>query len=612
MRVRGAGVSRRDALKLAGAGAALLAAPFAWAAGRGGLHGLSVFGELKYAPDFKHFDYVEPSAPKGGRMNFQPPDKRYNQNSETFNTLNAFVRRGDSPPRMEMTFDALMAPADDEPDSIYGLVAESAAVSEDGNVFTFTLRPEARFHDGSPLTADDVAFSLMLLKDQGHPNISQVIAPMTAAEALDGRTVAVTLSGKQNRSTILTIATLPIFSKAYYSARQFDESTLDPPLGSGPYKVGALSAGKYIEYQRVADYWGRDLPVRMGTGNFDLIRVNFYRDRQTAFEAFKKGEVTFREEFTSKTWNTEYDFPSLAEGKVVKEELPGESRPDIQGWFFNTRRAKLADPRVRLAIGLAFDFEWTNRNLFYGAYKRGASFFGRSDFTAEGLPGPDELALLEPFRTDLPPEAFGPPYVPPVSDGSGRDRAILRQAKDLLSAAGWKAGDTVEFLADDPTFERILGPYGENLRRIGVTLSVRTADAATYEARVRDFDYDVTMARHLLSATPLDGLQQFFSSLAADTPGSYNYAGIKEKAVDAALARLPSVQSRAELIAVTKVIDRVLRARHYWVPNWYSDKHRLGHWDLFGRPQSAPKYEFRPEETWWFDPARATAIGMAG
>lgn len=624
MTARPANISRRTALKLAGAAAASAALqPWAWAAGKTGLHGLSVFGELKYPPGFTQFDYVNANAPKGGRMNFQPPNWFFNQNTQTFNTLNSYVLKGDSPPRMELIFDTLMARASDEPDAMYGLVAESAAVSDDTNVFTFTLRPEARFHDGSPLTAEDVAFSCMLIKEKGHPNLAQVITEMAKAEATDPRTVVVTLTGKQTRDTILTIAALPIFSKAYYTEHEFDAATLQPPLGSGAYKVGRVSAGRYIEFERDVRYWAENLPVNAGQNNFDVIRVDFFVERQTAFEAFKKGEITHREEFTSITWVQDYKFPAVTQGKVKKSLFPQELRPHLQGWYFNTRRKKFADPRTRLAIGLAFDFEWTNRNLFFDSYARLSSYFEQSDFRADGPPSADELKLLEPFRADLPPGVFAEPYVPPKTDGSGRDRKLLRQASDLLLAAGWKqignqivndegAPLEIEFLNDAAVFERVISPYTGNLRLIGIEASIRQVDAAQYQARLNDYDFDVVMYALSLSPTPIDGLQQLFGSRAADTPGTYNLAGIKEKAVDSLIEKLSSVQSRDELIATTRAIDRILRARHYWIPNWYQPNHRVGHWDVFGWPEKKPDYAFTAETMWWFDRARATAIGMAG
>lgn len=618
------GMTRRGVLAGGGAALALSAVtPLAWAAGRQGLHGLSIFGELKYPAGFKQFDYVNADAPKGGRMNFQPSYWVYNQSTQTFNTLNSFVLTGDAPPRMEMTFDSLMAGAEDEPNSYYGLLAETVDVSDDGNVFTFHLRAGPRFHDGSPLTADDVAFSLMLLKAKGHPDISQVILPMAKAEAADARTVRVTFDGKQTRQTIFTIAGLPIFSKAYYANRPFDSSSLDAPLGSGAYKVGTVSAGRFIEYERVKDYWGADLPVNVGQGNFDVIRIDFFQEREAAFQAFQKGLITYREEFTSITWATGYNFPAANEGKVRKTLFPEETIAAFQYFFYNGRRSKFADPRTRLAIGLAFDFEWSNKNLFFGSYAREASYFQNSDFMAAGKPGPDELALLEPFKADLPAEVFGEVYVPPKTDGSGNDRTMLRRAFELLAAAGWKQkagklvndkGETLafEFLINASTFERILSPWVANLRRIGVTATIRQVDSAQYQARLNNYEFDVILSAFLLGATPIDGLNQFFGARAADQPGSHNYAAIKSKAVDALLDRLPGVASRAELVTLLKAIDRVLRAGQYGTPSWYLADHRVAHWDIFGWPAKKPAYAFTPESTWWFDRARATAIGYSG
>jgi len=618
------GLTRRAALKLAGAAAAVtVLPPFAWAAGRIGLHGLSIFGDLKYPKDFAHFAYVNPDAPKGGRMNFQPPNWYFNQSTQTFNTLNSYVLKGDSPPRMELVFDTLMQSAADEPDAVYGLVAESVDVSDDANTYTFHLRPEARFHDGSRLTAEDVAWSLTTLKEKGHPNISEVIREMVKAEASGAATVKVTFSGKQTRSTIFTVVGLPIFSKAYYATKAFEAGTLEPPLGSGQYKVGGLSAGRYIEYVRVPDYWAAKLPVNVGTGNFDTIRIDFFQERQAAFEAFKKGEITYREEFTSITWAKDYDFPAVAAGKVKQSLFPSEKRPAMQGWFFNTRRAKFRDPRTRLAIALAFDFEWTNRNLFFGSYERLASYFQGSDYAASGVPSPDELALLAPFKAELPPEVFGAAYVPPKTDGSGRDRKMLRQAAELLRDAGWKqmgnqlvdeegAPLEIEFLIDAQVFERVLSPYSQNLAAIGVTATIRQVDPSQYQARTNGYDFDVIGFALSLSPTPIEGLPQVFGSQAADIPGTYNFAGIKEKAVDAILDKLPGITTREQLLASTRAIDRVLRARHYWIENWVLANHRVGHWDIFGWPAEKPDYAFTPETTWWFDRAKATALGMGG
>lgn len=618
------GLTRRTALKLAGAGLAYAhLKPFAWAQGKSGLHGLSIFGDLKYGPDFTHFDYVNPNAPKGGTLRFQPPNWYFNQNPQTFNTLNGFVQKGDAPPRMELIFDALMARADDEPDAVYGLLAESVAVSEDGNVYTFTLRPEPRFHDGTKVTAADVAFSLMTLKEKGHGNISQIIRELVKAESLDDATVSLTLSGKQSRDLIFTLVSLPVFSKAFYATRDFAASTLEPPLGSGPYKVASVSAGRSITFERVADYWGKDLPVNVGQNNFDQIRIDFYRDRQIGFEALKKGDTTYREEHTARVWATEYNFPAIKSGKVKQTTVPEEARPDLQAWYPNIRRAKFADPRTRQAMRYCFDFEWTNKNLFYDAYRAAESYFEKSDFVAEGLPSPEELAVLEPFRAELPAAVFAVPEPVPKSDGSGRDRKLLRRAAELLAEAGWKndggmlksaSGErfTCEFLIDDDVFTRSLSPYVANLRAVGIDASIRLVDSSQYNARQNEFDFDVTMSRVMLEATPIDGLNLIYGSDTADVPTTYNLAGIKDKVLDALIAKVRAVQSRPELVTLLRAMDRILRAKHYVVPNWVSAERRIAHWDIFGWPPTRPPYAFTPETTWWYDRDRAVAIGMAG
>jgi microcin C transport system substrate-binding protein len=618
-------LTRRTALKLGAAAAFSSAVPWAWAAGKTGLHGLSIFGNLKYPPDFKQFDYLDAGAPKGGRMNFQPPNWVMNQSTQTFNTLNSFVLKGDAPPRMELTFDTLMTRAYDEADAIYGLVAASVDVSDDLSTYTFHLRPEAKFRDGSPLTAEDVAFSLDLIKAKGHPNLSEPLQPMTKAEASDAHTLVVTLSAERNRQTILSVAgDVPIFSKAYYTAHEFDSSSLDVPLGSGAYTVGTMGAGRYIEYARVADYWGKDLPVNVGSSNFDAIRIDFFTERQTAFEAFKKGDITFREEFTSITWAQGYDFPAVAAGKVKKTtEFPSEKRPALQGFYINTRKAKFSDPRTREAIALCFDFEWSNPNLFFSSYTRLASLFGSSDFAATGPADAAETAILAPFAKDLPADILGAPYVPPKTDGSGRDRAILKQASDLLAAAGWKqigneivdsegAPFEIEVLIDAQVYERILLPFANNLKSLGIAATVRQVDPAQYTSRENGFDYDIVLEAFSFSPTPLEGLEQFYSSKSAGQGGSRNYAGIREPAVDAALAMLPQVDSRDALITITHAIDRVVRARHYWIPAWYLANHRVAYWDVFGHPPTKPDYGFYPETTWWFDGDRAKAIGYSG
>ena len=589
------------------------------------LHGLSAFGDLKYAKDYRHFDYVNPNAPKGGTFNFSVSNWLFNQNAQTFNTLNTFVLRGEAPPRMELCFDALMTStlttAIDEPDSVYGLVAESVVISEDRNTYQFKLRKEARFHDGSPLTAEDVAFSYEILRDKGHPDLSLDLKDLTKAIALDNTTLELHFNGKQSDRTILTLVSYPIFSKKYYSTREFDKSTLDIPLSSGPYRVDKINAGNSIEYERVKDYWAKDLPFAVGHNNFDRLRIEFFRERQAAFEAFKKGTITWREEFTSKVWATEYDFPALKEGKVIKRHFSDELRPTLQGWAVNSRRNKFADIKTRQAIGLCFDFEWTNEQLFYGAYTRSQSLFETSDFRADGLPSPGELALLNPMRSTLPREVFGEAVMQPFTDGSGKMRPSLRKAAKLLKKAGWQRNGrqlidkngqpfTLEFLIRSPTFERVLSGFVTNLKAIGIDASIRLVDPAQYQARLEEFDFDIAGIAFSLQATPTgEGMKQFFYSEYADRTGSKNYSGIRLEAVDKLLNEIGAAKNREDLVFAIRALDRVLRSYHFWIPNWYSANHRVAYWDMFGFKEPKPDYGFPVEQLWWFDEEKAKAIG---
>ncbi|MGE0501218.1 MAG: extracellular solute-binding protein [Rhizobiaceae bacterium] len=620
------GHSRREFLLLGAAAASatlFLGRAFAEIETGVPLHGLSAFGDLKYAPDFKHFDYVNPEARKGGVFNFAPPNWLYNQSVLTFNTLNSFAPRGDAPPRMEMCFDSLMTSALDEPDAIYGLLAEQVTISEDRNSFTFTLRPDARFHDGSPLTAEDVAFSFQLFKEKGHPALLLPLLKMTEAAALDAGTFRIGFDGTQSARTILSVSTFPIVSKASLAERPFEGSAMTPLLGSGPYKVGRVFAGQTIEYERVADYWGKDLAVNVGLNNFDRIRIEFYRERQAGFEAFKKGEVAYRQEFTSRTWATGYDFPAVAEGKVIKREFPGEKRPSMQAHAINQRRARFADPRVREAIALCFDFEWTKRNLFYGSYDRSDSCFERSVYKAEGPPPPDELALIEPFRGQLPDAAFGDAVKQAVSDGSGRDRKLLGQASRLLADAGWKRSGSfvtdangqrliLEILVQDDVFVRVDSPWVENMRAIGIDASIRMVDSAQYQAREVEFDFDVIAMAASFSATPTrEELERFFHSRAAGVQGTRNLPGTADAAVDALIDAVGHATDRATMETAMRALDRVLRARHDWIPSWHSANHRAAYWDMFGFVDPKPDFGFPVEAMWWFDEERARAIGKA-
>ncbi|HBR26362.1 MAG TPA: hypothetical protein DD732_04905, partial [Rhizobiales bacterium] len=394
-------------------------------------HGLSAFGDLAYPADFSHFNYANPDAPKGGTFALVGWG-----GVATFNSLNNYILKGDAAQGLELLFDSLMTPAADEADAVYGLVAESAEVADDRMSVTFHLRPEARFADGSKLTADDVVFSFDALKNKGHPLYHQMLQDVVTAEALDPETVRYSFKGDQVRDLPLTVAGLPIFSKTYYASRAFDETTLDPPLGSGPYLVDDVAQGRTIVYRRDPNYWAKDLPVNRGRFNFDKIRFEYFRDRTAGMEAFKAGTYDFREEFTSKVWAMEYDFPAIRDGRVKKEVLPDETPSGTQGFFLNTRREPLKDPRVRKALDLAFDFEWTNRNVFYGLYDRTESFFENSPMKATGEPSQAERTLLAGLGAPVSDEALGSAYLPAKSDGSGQDRKLLQEAGKLLDEAG--------------------------------------------------------------------------------------------------------------------------------------------------------------------------------
>jgi microcin C transport system substrate-binding protein len=586
-------------------------------------HGMSAFGDLAYPADFAHFSYVEPNAPKGGTFSQIGPSRQYNQNFLTFNSLNSYILRGDAAQGMELTFATLMVRAGDEPDAMYGLAAYKVRRSADGLTYRFFIRPEAKFHDGSRLTTQDVAFSLNTLKKKGHPIITQSLRDCKGAEAVDDASVEVSFAPGRARDVPLFVAGLPIFSRAYYAARPFDESTLDVPLGSGAYKVGRFEPGRFIEYERVKDWWGADLPVSRGQNNFDIVRFEYYRDREVGFEGFTAGNYLFREEFTSRTWATRYDFPAFKEGRVKRDTIPDKTPSGAQGWFINTRRKKFADPRVREALCDAFDFEWTNKTLMWSSYDRTVSVFQNSDMMATGKPDADELKLLEQFRGRVPDEVFGEPYLPPVSDGSGQDRTLLRKGAQLLKEAGCaiKGGKrvlpsgepiTIEFLIDEPTFEPHHMPFIKNLGVLGIDATLRIVDPVQYRARRDGFDFDLTVDRLGFSDTPGDSLRSFFSSQAAALKGSNNLAGIADPAVDALIDAIIAAPTRAALITACRALDRVIRAGRYWIPHWYKASHWIAYWDVFGRPPEQPRYFRGIPDTWWYDREKAAKIQRAG
>jgi len=612
-------LSRRRLLRAGGAGLAIAAAPGRlWAEARGEIesHGLSTFGELAEKPDFKHFAYVNVNAPKGGALVQSPP-------SPTFDTLNGYVLRGTQAAGLALIFDSLMTTSLDERDVLYGLVAKSVRVSADKLVYRFKLRPEARFHDGSKLTAHDAAFSLDILRTKGHPVIAQMLRDLKSAEAEADDLLVVTFKPGRTRELPLFVAGQPIFSKAYYATRDFEATTLEPPLGSSAYRIDALEQGRFIAYKRVPDYWGKDLPVNVGQANFDTVRFEYFGDTQVAFEGFKAGAFGEREENIARVWSTGYDFPAFKEGRVKRVEIPNNNIPGIQGWVFNSRRKVFADARVREAIAYCFDYEWTSRNLMYDAYRRISSYFENSPLAAKGLPSPAELALLEPFKDKLPASVFGEAVSPPVSDGSGQDRALLKRAADLFAAAGCTRKDGVlrlpdgkpvefEFLDFSNVFERHTQPFIKNLKLLGVNARLRIVDAAQFKQRLDDLDFDIVIDNLLMTWSPGEELRAYFSSKSAEMKGTRNLAGVADPATDALIEKALVVETRAELETLCRALDRVLRAGWHKIPQWYNPVHRLAYWDAFGRPDTPPRFDPGVVSTWWWDEEKAKKINYPG
>ena len=557
------------------------------------VHGLSVFGDLAEKPDFKAFAYVNVAAPKGGAVSRDMPG--------TFNSLNAFILRGDPAFGMESVFDSLLKGSLDEHDALYGLVARAIRISPDKLTYRFLLRKEARFHDGTPLTAKDVAFSLDTLKSKGHPMFRLQLRDMVSATPEADDILVVTFAAGRSRQLPLFVAGSPIFSSAYYEKHAFDQTTLEPPLGSGAYKVGRFEQGRFIAFERVQGYWAKDLPVNVGQGNFDTIQFEYFSDRAVAFEAFKSGAFTVHEEFKSATWATGYDFPAMREGRVTRETIPDENISGIQGWFFNLRRPALQDPRIREAIGNAFDFAWTNKNLMFGAYERTTSYFENSDLAARGSPTPRNslfsslsaisyrrkysTSLIFPRRrTDQ--VRIGRFCVAPTPFSSRRAASARKRALMLPDGRPFD----LEFLYDESGFLPHTQAFIENLNQLGINARIRLVDAAQYKLRIDDFDFDVIVERMTMFYSPGEELRGLFGSESASIHGSRNITGIADPVVDALIAKAVVANSRDELVHICRALDRVLRAGRYWIPHWYKPSHWIAHWDVFGRPQRVPRY----------------------
>lgn len=593
------------------------------AAAEGGIirsHGISAFGDLKYPADFKHFDYVNPDAPKGGTMSFRGTGA-----SQTFDSLNNFILKGEPAQGLGLIYDTLLTGSDDEPDSSYGLVAESLEYPEDRSWVIFDLRPEARFSDGLPITSEDVVFSYHALMEKGAPIYQITLQDITGVEALDEHRVKFTFRPEAPKRDLPQLAGgLPVLPKHYYDKVDFGASTLTPPLGSGPYVIDAVQPGKSIRYCRNKDYWGKDLPVNVGANNFDCVVYQYFADNNASFEALKVGDYMFHEEFFSALWATAYNFPALDKGWVKKIDIPDGRPSGTQGYWMNLRREKLQDPRVREAIGLMFNFEWTNQALFYGLYERTTSFWENSTMMASGLPEGEELAVLEPFRGQLPPEIFtDPAWTPPVQKPDRLDRSAVRRASGLLDEAGWKVGSggmrvndkgetlKIEFVDDNSAFERVTTPFVTNLRQIGIDASYHQIDPAQMQERQKNYDYDIIPTRLVMSLSPSIELRSLFGSKSATAPGTLNLSGVADPVVDALIEKIIASTTRDEMEARVRALDRVLRQKQIWVSNWHKPSFWVAYWDVFGMPPAPPKYS-RGDAYWWFDQAKFDRLKAEG
>ena len=572
-------------------------------------HGISTFGELKYNPGFPHLDYVNPDAPKGGEISVW--------GFGSFDSMHPYSTKGRSGQLSSIFFESLLEGTADEPDASYGLVAESMEYPEDRSAVIFNMRPEARFSDGTPLTAEDVVFSYETLRDKGLPSFRAVIEKQVAsAEILGPHKVKFTFKeGVPTRDLPQTVGGLPIFSKAYYetSGADFEESTLTPAVGSGPYILDSVDVGQQIIYRRNPDYWGKDLAINKGRYNFDRIRVEYFADYNSAFEGFKAGTYTFRTEASSKIWATGYDFPAMERGWAVKDTPPDGTLASGQSFVFNLRRDRFQDIRVRKAVGMMFNFEWSNKTLFYGIYERIESFWENSYLKAEGMPADGELAYLTPIADTLPDGVLDAPAVlAPVSSERQLDRKNLRAASALLDAAGWVVGDdgmrrnaagetlVLEILNDSQAFDRVINPYIENLRKLGIDAVHTRVDNAQMTERERSFDFDMVIGNFRTSLTSGAGLKQYFGSESSEF-SIFNLAGYGTDAADQLIASILAATDRATLNDATRALDRVLRAEVFWVPQWFKDSHTIAYYDMYRYPETLPPYALGTLDFWWFD-----------
>ncbi|WP_296058248.1 extracellular solute-binding protein [uncultured Amphritea sp.] len=569
-------------------------------------HGISMYGDLKYPPGFEHFDYVNPDAPKGGSISEDALG--------TFDSFNSFIIKGAAADGIGLIYDSLLSKAQDEPFSLYGLLAESLEVADDRSWIIFNLNPKARFSDGQPVTAEDVVYTFKLLREQGAPFYQSYYRDISDVEALSPLRVKFSFSASENRELAMIVGEVSILPKHYWEGRDFSKPGLDIPLGSGPYLIDSFDAGRTITYRRNPDYWGKDLAVNRGRFNFGTIRYDYYKDGNVALEAFKGGEYDFRQETSSKQWATGYTGTVFDEGKIITRNLVHENPTGMQAFILNTRKPYFSDARVREALAYAFDFEWTNQNIFYNAYTRTNSFFSNSEMAATELLTKKELKILEPIRNQVPPEVFTTVYKAPSTNGEGNIRGQLRKALRLLKSAGWELKNglllgpdgkqmTFEILLIQPAFERVVAPFARNLERMGVKPTIRIIDASQYINRVRSFDFDIIVSGFGQSTSPGNEQREFWHSSTADLQGSRNLIGIKNPAVDYLVDQIIQAPDREQLVLSTRALDRVLLWNHYVIPQYHINSYRIAYWDKLGFPGIRPKYSLG-FDTWWVKPEK--------
>ncbi len=615
------GISRRTILKLASVAplTKIAGVSVASAQDRQFRHALTLFDDIKYGPDFKNFDYVNPAAPKGGKVRISVVG--------SFDNLNPYTFKGETGPAVSN--ETLLTSSLDEPSTEYGLVAESVWFPDDWSSVVYRLRPEARFHDGTPMSPEDVIWSMQALRDS-HPFYNSYYKNVTTVEKTGDREVTFTFSEKGNRELPLITGQLPVLPKHWWTgkdgngkARDIKETTMEIPLGSGPYKAAEVKSGASVVLKRVEDYWGKGLPVNVGQDNFDAIEYIYFRDANVALEAFKGDQYDYRLESSSKNWATAFDFPAIRDGRCIKEEIHLRGVEGMQSFALNLRREKFQDVRVRKAFNYAFDFEWSNANLFYGQYTRSRSYFNNSEMEAKGLPSPEELKLLEPLRDQLPAEVFTTEYANPVSNNATERRKNLREASKLLAEAGWNVTQDgnksvlknargerleVEFLLDSPLFERIALPYQQQLELLGVGVKIKTVDGAQYERQTQTFEYDIIVGSWGQSLSPGNEQRDFWGSESADKKGSRNFVGIKNPAIDKLVDAVIFSKDRVGLTTACMALDRALIWNHYVVPHWYIPYERTARWDRFGKPDKLPDYAIGFPTIWWWDEEKAKKV----